>query len=357
MVIDLSAATGKGTRTDVGADALDQMKRTQMAEEKKKTPKQKCEESGGYWDAKTNSCLIVPPQEKKEEVVEVKAEPKNKDQVLRNEQGNISGVTIGGKTYLGLNAKDVEGITAAEQAKTKGGQATQAFEQRATAAEQALQAQQMAEQQQQAISNLGLNPSQIAAIQSGLVEAPIDFGQAFTAGGARILPSAITGAGTGLAAGLIGGATTGAIAGTALTPGLGTAIGAGVGLLAGLVSGVLSNIKSQQKGEISASQDVLSSAKTNMRKLSSMASKDPANAALYVDAYNMQLSQVYQAQAQIKLETSGNLNKFMEDGTDILSDFELFLQPNGQADIYRRQLEMALTTGVAPALTVDDFAE
>jgi len=207
---------------------------------------------------------------------------------------------------------------------------------------------------QQVASQLGLNEAQIQAIQSGLVEAPVEWGQALTAGGARVLPSALAGAGTGLAAGLIG-AKAGAIAGTAITPGLGTAIGAGIGLLSGLTTGILANIKKQQKGQINKEVDVLTNAKRNMRQLSSLAAKDPSNAATYVEAYNQQLAQVYRAQRQIRLETQGNLNKFMEDGTDILSDFELFLSPSGQASIYRRQLELALMSGVEPSLTVEDF--
>lgn len=231
----------------------------------------------------------------------------------------------------------------------KSGQMT--FEQQQAQAAQQAQA-------EAAIQNLGLNEQQIAAIQAGIVQAPVDFGQALTAGAANILPSAIKGAGIGLGAGLAGGALAGAGAGAAagsVVPVAGTAIGAGIGLLAGLTSGILSNIKSQQKGEIAATKDVLTNAKTNMRKLSALAAKDPSNAAIYVSAYNQQLAQVYQAQRKLKAETSGNLNKFMNDGTSDLSDFDLFLQPNGQADIYKQQLQMALLTGAPPALTVEDF--
>lgn len=304
-----------------------------------------CRTKGGQWDPSTRTCIMPQP---KTEAPKTDT-PKNSDQVFRDqESGNISGVTIGGKTYLGLKPQDVEMMTAAKQAKTQGGPATQAFEQGAIAQQQQTQQQAIS---QEAIANLGLNPTQIAAIQSGLVEAPIDWGQAITAGFANVIPSTVGGAVGGAALGLLGGPA------APVTSTGGAIIGGIGGFVTGLFNGIKSNIKSQQSGEISASQDVLTNAKTNMRKLSTLAAKDPANAVLYVEAYNQQLAQVYKAQAQIKLETQGNLNKFMEDGTDILSDFELFLAPNGQAQIYQRQLELSLVSGVPPSLTVDDFAE
>lgn len=302
-----------------------------------------CRAQGGQWDPSTRSCIMPKPEPPKPQVSEV---PKEQDNIFRNEQGNISGVTMGGKTYLGLGPKDVENMLKAKQEKQQGGPATQAFETGAVASQQAATQQAIS---QQAIADLGLSPTQIQAIQSGLVEAPIDYQQALTAGAANIIPSAIGGA--------LGGAAVGAV-GTGGAASVPLAVAGGIGgLVTGLFKGVMSNIKKQQSGNISASQDVLTNAKTNMKRLSSIAAKDPSNAAMYVEAYNMQLAQVYKAQAQIKLETNGNLNKFMEDGTDILSDFDLFLQPNGQAEIYRRQLELSLISGVAPSLTVDDFAD
>jgi hypothetical protein len=257
-----------------------------------------------------------------------------------------SGVTVNGRTFLGLSPDEVEQLLAQEEAK-KGGPATRAFAENVTLQNQQIEAQAQQERIQQVIQQLGLSSSQVQAIQSGLVEAPIEWQQALTAGGVSIIPSAIKGAGAGLVAGAIGG--------TALTPGIGTAIGAGAGLLAGLTSGILSNIKQQQKGEINKEVDVLTNAKTNMARLSTLASKDPGNAPMYVEIYNQQLAQVYRAQSKIKLETQGNLNSFMEDGTEILSNFELFLQPGGQADLYRRQLEMSLVGGTPPPLSLEDF--
>lgn len=318
--------------------------------EDERTPQQKCREEGGTWDPVTQTCLMFKKDEPK--APETTAQATNKDQVLRyaegeRKAGQIAGISQNGKTTF-ADRKDVENILAKQQSKTQGGPATQAFEQGAIAQQQQTQQQAIS---QEAIANLGLNPQQIAAIQSGLVEAPIDWGQAITAGFANVIPSTVGGAVGGAALGLLGGPA------APVTSTGGAIIGGIGGFVTGLFNGIKNNIKSQQSGEISASQDVLTNAKTNMRKLSTLAAKDPANAVLYVEAYNQQLAQVYKAQAQIKLETQGNLNKFMEDGTDILSDFELFLAPNGQAQIYQRQLELSLVSGVPPSLTVDDFAE
>lgn len=254
-----------------------------------------------------------------------------------NKDGSISYTTATGQSYK-LTKDEYSALIGRSGTVTKNVSEIKAFE--SGALEQ--------EQKRQALSNLGLNEQQIMAIESGLVEAPIDWGQALTAGAANILPSAVGGA--------AGGAAIGAFAG-GIGAAPGAAIGAVGGLVTGLFKGIIGNIKQQQSGEIRASQDVLAASRTNMRRLSTLAAKDPNNAAAYVDLYNQQLMQVYQAQRKIKLETSGNLNKFMEDGTDILSDFDLFLQPGGQAEIYRMQLEMALMTGKAPEFTLEDFAE
>jgi hypothetical protein len=47
----------------------------------------------------------------------------------------------------------------------------------------------------------------------------------------------------------------------------------------------------------------------------------------------------------VQLETQGDLNSFMEDGTETLSSFQLFLQPGGLADIQRMRLEAAVMKG------------
>lgn len=345
----------QGTRTDIGTQAFNEGMAKEEAIQNKKSKKQQCEENGGFWDEPTQSCVTMKPtQPQKTPQEQVKQNVANEGGYIDEtgkyvpstkpstkidfkKDGTIDYTPIGGET-LTLSREEFNALQGNPGKVTKNVKEIQAVESGAI--------QQV--QRQQALSNLGLSQQQISAVQSGLVEAPIDWGQAGTAGVARVLPM--------IAGGAAGGAAIGAVAGgVGAVPG--AIIGGVGGLISGLTSGILANIKQQQKGEINVADQVLTRARTNMRQLSTLAAKDPGNAAIYVEAYNRQLAQVYQAQAKIKLETSGNLNKFMEDGTDILSDFELFLQPNGQAQIYRRQLELALMSGVAPSLTVDDFAE
>lgn len=186
----------------------------------------------------------------------------------------------------------------------------------------------------------------------GQGEAPIDWRQALTAGtlgaGPSIFTRAAAGAGVGAAAGSV-------------IPGIGTAIGGIAGGLGGgisaIYSGITSNIKKQQGGNIGESMNVLSSAKVNMRQLAILAAKDPTHADEYVDAYNQQLANVYAAQSRLKLETQGNLNKWMDDGTEKLSDFEIFLSPGGLADLYGVRLKNSLMAGGAVELTAEDMME
>ena len=193
----------------------------------------------------------------------------------------------------------------------------------------------------EALNSIGqVNPSVLA----GLEEAGIDYGQAITAGTIGNIGGIATSVGGVVGAGLLG-AKTGGTAGTILGP-LGTLSGAVGGALLGVAIGVIRNIEQQKKGEIRAAVDVLSSARTNMRQLATLASRDPGNAPIYIKQYNDQLTQLHRAHGQIKIETQGNLNSYVEDGTDILSDFELFLREGGTADIYKQRLLAALNSGV-----------
>lgn len=192
--------------------------------------------------------------------------------------------------------------------------------------------------------SLNLSPEEIARAEAQATETPIDKSQALTAGTLSNVPSLLKNVGVGAGAGF-------AVAGH-----VGAAVGGVLGAIKGVWGGVQNNIEKQQRGEIAASKDVLSAARTNMRQLITLASKDPGNAAEYMQAYKRQLAMVYTAQAKIKLETNGDLNKFMEDGTEVLSDFELFLMPGGYADIQGQKLQIALMGGVMPEFTAEDLA-
>lgn len=220
---------------------------------------------------------------------------------------------------------------------------------RANSPEAAAESEALRQRTGEALANIGNVQTEFPELE----EAPLDVGQAITSGVVKnVIPSAIGYAGTGAAIGAAGGSVIPG-AGTAAGAGLGAAIGATVGIVKGFYQGVVGNIESQKKGEIAASVDVLSAGRTNMRQLAMLASQDPANAESYLQQYNEQLVQLHKARAQIKLETSENLDKFIEDGTDILSDFDLYLQEGGTADIYGQKLKIAIQSNTP--LTLGDF--
>lgn len=330
---------GQGTPI---VDTSKEFQKEWIRREGEKSEKQKCIEKGGDWDPITNTCILIPKEPKQPEPERKKVEQQGVETFTDPRTGRGSGVTIpdgkgGTRTFLGLNPEEIQTIATGEQQKLARPEGTAPV-----GTEQASFEQQQLLQQQ--AKQIGAIPLNFAPAQ----QAPIDWGQAVTTGVVGAAPSILGSAAAGFAAGAVGG--------TAVTPGVGTAIGAGIGAVVGVWRGVSQSIKSQQRGEIGASQDVLSAARTNMRQLAMLAGQDPANAGEYIQAYNAQLTQVHQAYRQIKAETQGNLNKFMEDGTDILSDFELFLAPNGTAEIYGNKLGAALFRNTPIPLTEADIS-
>ena len=291
-----------------------------------------CAERGGTWDAATKTCKM--PQAAAPTAESPKQNNFREGEVITEESGKPTGITKGGNTFLGLPREDIQNISSKQQAEV-------AQIAGAPTVTQRLQQ----ERTQALLQRLGqVDPNAF----TGLQEAPIDWGQALTAGTIKSLPNILTSA--------AGGAFVGGGVGAAGGP-VGVVGGAIIGAIAGIWRGVSTNIEGQKKGEISASVDVLNAGRTNMRQLAMLASQDPANADLYIAAYNQQLSLIHRAHSQIKLETQGNLNKYIEDGTDILSDFELFLMAGGTADIYGQKMIISLSSGVPIPLTDADLPE
>lgn len=323
--------------------------------------KASCKAKGGKWDPATNSCILptdVPkqteqmptPQEQVRQDVKKqggyidetgKYVPSTKPSTKINfkKDGTIEYTPVGGET-LTLSKEEYNTLLGKEGVNTSKTKEIEAVQ--GGAIEQA--------KLKQTASQLGLTPEEIAQAQAQGIEAPIDVGQAATSGIAGAAPAAIGAAAGGLLA------TSGVLAAT----GVGAPIAAGTLAVAGglyavskLWSGVTSNLKSQQSGEISSTKDTLAAAKTNMRLLTQLAASDPVRA---VEIYDQQLSQVYQAQAKLKLETSGTLDKYLDDGTEDLSDFDLFLQPGGQAELLKAKIEQAILSGAPVDLTAEEIA-
>jgi len=318
-----------------------------------RTEKEKCEAKGGTWDTVTNTCILL---EKKKKVLPKKPTPPSPPgTVVKDaETGVIKGFINSSGDFVSAPAKETQKIIARQQARKivpPGAQTTEEFQE-----SQALQ---------QKIAGFGLTDQEIAALQSLPAEqASIDWSQAITAGTIGNVPSILGGIASGAGAGALAGAGIGVVGGplapVSSTVGAvaGGVIGGVFGLIKGVWGGVQRNIDVQQTGEIGASKDVLTNAKTNMMKLSRLAMTDPSHADDYIAAYDFWLAEVYKARRQIKLETQGDLNSFMEDGRDILSDFDLFLLPDvGTAAIYKQRIIAALNQEVSPEMILAQMME
>ena len=303
----------------------------------KRTPREQCKIDGGVWDEKTQTCLRAGESKDPAKITIPKkdVEPSKLDVKQEGiEIGDIEGssketVTLpDGRQFFGLNKDDVEDLrqqVAKEKARLEG-----------TAPLGTAQAQ--AEEQarlQQSIGQIG----QIGQLTEA-EQAKINYSQALTAGTVGQIPSLLSTAGQFAVGGAIAGGAGGA--GIGAVPG--ALIGAGVGIIAGIARGVLGNIKEQQRGELQAADIELTNARTNMRQLAMLASQDRANADIYINAYNNQLTRIHQARRQTKAEVQGDLNSFMEDGREQLADFDAFLQDGGIADVYGQKLRIALQT-------------
>lgn len=322
--------TDVGTRTDIGLDLY----KPEMPQSKK-SAKQICEDKGGYWDQVKGVCILYEKPASKPEPATAPPVKLATPEIYKDEEtGKLSGVTLPtGQSFTGISPKDVKGFVSDFQENTTLPAGTQPAGTAQNEANRQARLQQLIKLGEQGL----LSPQELQAIQ----EAPIDWGQALTAGTVGNLPSVAKRVGLG--------ATGGAAAGGVLGLGIGAIPGAILGGIAGLISavwgGTAANIKSQQRGEINAAKDVLTAARSNMMRLRMIAERDPMRAEEAIKLYYDQLAQVNRAYRKVQLETQGNLNKFMEDGTDILSDFELFLQEGGYADLQKIRLEQAIYRG------------
>lgn len=307
----------------------------------KKTKEKRIKEEEREVSGAIKGAIIPPipsPPEKKGPIVVPEEVARERARVSQAEREAVTGgapqvmqggATIKGRTYLGLSPEEINLI----KEQQGGGVPIQ----EATTKKEAIKSAQTVGQ---------LQPELLQNMQ----EASPNWEQALTAGVVKgAIPSAIGYAGAGAAAGALGGPA------APVTVPTGAIIGGIFGLIKGIYSNTLSNIETQKKGEINAAVDVLSYGKNNMRQMVILASQDPANADRYVDAYNKQLTLIHRARSQIKLETQGNLDKFIEDGRDILSDFDLFLDEGGLADSYGEKLRIALASGIS--LTEEDIPE
>ena len=315
------------------------------------TPREACKATGGYWDEETQTCLSTKPTPdpfpKSDKTFDITT---GKETTAQAQETNKT-LTPEERTALPDGANIITDRFGNERIQTredlKKAQEDPLFEGGAAQAIQQQEAQAAAQQRlQQLTSTIGT----IGGLKQAQ-EADINYSQALTAGTVGQLPSILSTAGS-FAVG-------GAIAGGAPTAGIGAVpgaiIGGGIGIIAGIARGIMGNIKEQQRGELQAAKLELTNARTNMRQLAMLASQDPQNADVYINAYNSQLTRVYQARRQTKAEVSGDLNAFMEDGREQLANIDLFLQEGGSAEIYGQKMQNALLTGAPIDISGEEF--
>ena len=303
----------------------------------KRTPREQCKIDGGVWDEKTQTCLRAGESKDPAKITIPKKDvepPKLNVKQEGIEIGDIKGTSKqtatlpDGRQFFGLSLDDIDLLKQQEAAKKARLEGTAPL---GTAQAQAEEQARL----QQSIGQIG----QIGQLTEA-EQAKINYSQALTAGTVGQIPSLLSTAGQFAVGGAIAGGAGGA--GIGAVPG--ALIGAGVGIIAGIARGVLGNIKEQQRGELQAADIELTNARTNMRQLAMLASQDRANADIYINAYNNQLTRIHQARRQTKAEVQGDLNSFMEDGREQLADFDAFLQDGGIADVYGQKLRIALQT-------------
>jgi len=114
------------------------------------------------------------------------------------------------------------------------------------------------------------------------------------------------------------------------------------GLVATGVTQIRGNLKSQQQGKITAGGQALSDGQANLKKLVTLANRDPANAELYAQMFNEQLSYIERDYGNLKLDTQGFLKDITGvDGTPQLADYYRFYN-DGQRDLAVAQMQAAL---------------
>jgi len=281
--------------------------------------------------------IDLPKKKKKEEeIIEIPAPepitkpapvPATTPEVFRSsETGRISGVTIGGKTYMGLSPDEVRQMTEAERLKRETPEGALEVSQAASLRKGEILGEQIGQ----------FTPEQLAQI-SGAEKTDITNKQAVLSGVAAAIPTALQYGGAGAAAGLIKGGGTpllmiaGGVGGTAL----------------GFYKGYQANLRSQAGGQISASSIVLRDNRRIMQRIVSntWTSRGDLNDSVVV--FNQAKANIFAEYSKLIKETDSNLNLALsQDGTTVLQQYEDFLAPNGMLDYWENEFRIALRSPI-----------
>lgn len=338
----------------VGENATPIEKIRNPAEEKRikesnQTPRERCIARGGFWDEQTGQCLLQKPdvlteaaQEQAEQTNEsvVQAEEQRRLQ----EQERVKALTAQGQSFITDEQGNVSLVS--EQDPNQARADVLRLQEGRLTAEQQAQAALFQQQGQQLAGQVG----QFQSLGVG-GPTPLDLEEIRNQALIGSIPRAISLAGGGAITGAVFGGKAGAAAGTAVAPGLGTtggaAIGAAAGFVGGLASGVISNIRAQKRDVVQGQLRVLTDGKQNLQDIASLAKADPANRALYLSEFNIQLAQIEQAYEQLQLNVRSDPAKF-EQAVPELAEFEFFYSPGGERNILVNEMQVSLsqpTTG------------
>lgn len=261
-------------------------------EKDKRTPQQACIEEGGFWDAKTQTCLRAPPTptptpQPTEPTKESKGQgeyfiPHVPNPVSREEY-NAYKSSVGFQTAeKGAQTPLVEQTLS----QTKG---TRQF-----AEAQAMQEQDLLSQPQ-----------------------PM-----FTPDGRQIIqPQGLVSQGATLAsagAGAVVGAKAGAGLGTLIAPGVGTLIGGVVGAIGGAIGGAFIKQKVQKIQDVKEANKVFSQAKTNRAEILNMINSGIISEGQARTLWAEEKQNIYATQSFLKKQTQDDLNNFLGNPGDEL---------------------------------------
>ncbi len=312
-----------GTRTDLGQEDIPRDERT---------PKEKCEAKGGFWDEERQVCLLVKKPDKPAEPTPGTGGGGTK--VFTDVKTGVpGGVEIDGRRFLGLSKSEVELLLERQK------------QQEAT-----LTSQTLAGQEQQALQEQQQREGKVLAGQIGQFEqlpvspTGLDVKEALISGARDAIPRAITLAGGAAVAGATVGLATGGVASVPLAIGA-----AAVTFVGSLAASMISNFKSQRTDTTTAQQRVLDEGKQTMQDWVTLAAADPANKARYLGEYNNQAALISQAYREMETDVIQDRIK-LETAIPNLAEFETFYSDGGEGEVLDLDMELALTGGLAPEL-------
>jgi len=249
----------------------------------------------------------------KQSIAPAKAPTKSKaPEIIRDEEtGKMSGVTVGGKTYLGLPKEDINAIVSKNIPEpTPAG---------------AVETEDLLRQKQ--AEAIALKIGQIE-LTGDVEKDKLSYEQAIKSS----LTSTAAGAAGGLAVGLAGGP-----AAPITVP-----IGVAVGSIAGFLRGFRANLKTQRADMLKGEASNLLKQEQNLLKIV-MNTNQGGDATQNLDYFNEQLSLIAENHARLKLETSDNPSLWLgEDGKRQMEKFEAFYTEGGMHDILVMQMQQAV---------------